>query len=92
VTSELWSRDRRLSELLAVTLSVLISLMVGIFLTFVPWTTLWDSNYLLQPYPSLRLVVISPFARGTVTGLGLLNIVLAVHEAYQHLSVRAVSR
>jgi hypothetical protein len=36
--------------------------------------------------------VISPFARGTVTGLGLLNIVLAVHEAYQHLSLRALSR
>jgi hypothetical protein len=80
------------NELLTVALSVLISLMVGVFLAFVPWTTLWDSNYLLQPYPALRLLVGSPFARGTVTGLGLLNIVLAVHEAYQHLSVRALSR
>ena len=80
------------NELLAVALSVLISLMVGVFLTFVPWTAFWDSNYLLQPYPALRLVVLSPFARGTVSGLGLLNIVLAVHEAYQHLSVRALSR
>jgi hypothetical protein len=80
------------NELLTVALSVLISLMVGVFLAFVPWTTLWDSNYLLQPYPALRLLVVSPFARGTVTGLGLLNIVLAVHEAYQHLSVRALRR
>jgi hypothetical protein len=81
-----------MNELLTVALSVIISVMVGIFLTFVPWTSLWDSNYLLQPYPSLRFFVNSPFARGTVTGLGLLNIVLAVHEAYHHLSVRAVSR
>lgn len=80
------------NELLTVALSVLISLMVGVFLAFVPWTTLWDSNYLLQPYPALRLLVVSPFARGTVTGLGLLNIVLAVQEAYQHLSVRALRR
>ena len=80
------------NELLTVALSVLISLMVGVFLAFVPWTTLWDSNYLLQPYPALRLLVVSPFARGTVTGLGLLNIVLAVQEAYQHLSIRALRR
>ena len=81
-----------MNEFLTVAVSVLISLMVGVFLAFVPWTTLWDSNYLLQPYPVLRLLVISPFARGTVSGLGLLNIVLAVHEAYQHLSMRALSR
>jgi hypothetical protein len=81
-----------MNELLAVALSVLISLMVGLFLAFVPWTNLWDSNYLLQPYPALRLLVVSPFARGTVSGLGLLNIVLAVHEAYQHLSLRAPGR
>jgi len=81
-----------LTEFLAVALSVIVSLMVGVFLAFVPWTTLWDSNYLLQPYPVLRLLVVSAYARGTVTGLGLLNIVLAVHEAYQHLSVRALSR
>jgi hypothetical protein len=80
------------NELLTVALSVFVSLMVGVFLAFVPWTTLWDSNYLLQPYPVLRLLVVSPFARGTVTGLGLLNIVLAVQEAYQHLSIRALRR
>ena len=75
-----------MSELLAVALSVLSSILVGILLAFVPWTGWWDSNYLLQPYPSLRLFVLSPFARGTVTGLGLVNIALAVHEVYQHLS------
>jgi hypothetical protein len=79
-----------MNELLVVALSVLSSLLVGILLAFVPWTGLWDSNYLLQPYPSLRFLVLSPFARGTVTGLGLVNIVLALDEAYQHLSARAL--
>jgi hypothetical protein len=77
------------SELLAVALSVLSSILVGVLLAFVPWTGFWDSNYLLQPYPALRVLMLSPFARGTVTGLGLVNIVLALHEVYQHLSARA---
>ena len=79
-----------MSELLAVALSVLSSILVGLLLAVVPWTGWWDSNYLLQPYPSLRVLVLSPFARGTVTGLGLVNIVLALHEVYQHLSARAL--
>jgi hypothetical protein len=81
-----------MSEFLTVALSVISSLMVGVILAFVPWTSLWDANYLLQPYPSLRVVVLSPFVRGTVTGLGLVNIALALHEAYHHLSVRALRR
>lgn len=81
-----------MNEALAVVLSALSSLLVGILLILVPWTGLWEANYLLQPHPALRLLVLSPFARGGVTGLGLLNIVLAVHEAYQLLSTRAVRR
>jgi hypothetical protein len=78
---------------LAVFLSVLSSLMVGVVLLVAPWTTpmtpvtgsLWDVNYLLQ-YPAVRAVLLNPFMRGTVSGLGLVNIVLAVHEARQHLA------
>ena len=43
-----------MNEILAVALSVVSSLLVGIILVLVPWTALWDSNYLLQPYPALR--------------------------------------
>jgi len=66
-------------------LSVSSSLLVGIILVVAPWTALWDSNYLLNPHPALRALVLSSFTRGTVTGLGLVNIVLAVWEARQHL-------
>jgi hypothetical protein len=81
-----------MSELLTIGLSVASSLLVGILLVVVPWTSLWDSNYLLQPYPALRLLLLSPFARGTVTGVGLVNILVAVHEAYLHLSGRGTRR
>jgi tetratricopeptide (TPR) repeat protein len=41
-----------------------------------------DANYLIQPHPALRTVVLSAFMRGTVTGLGIVNIAMALHEAW----------
>jgi hypothetical protein len=77
-----------MSELFAVTLSVVSSLLVGAILAIAPWTALWDANYLLQPYPALRALALNPFARGTISGLGLVNIILALHDAYLHLFSR----
>ncbi len=67
-------------------LSILSSLLVGVVLAVAPWTALWDANYLLAPHPVLRAVLLSSFTRGAVTGLGLLNIVLALHDARQLLA------
>ena len=76
---------------MAAILSVLSSLLVGTILIVVPWTALWDANYLLQPYPSVRALLLSGYLRGTVSGLGLVNIVLALDEAHQHLRARGQS-
>jgi hypothetical protein len=70
---------------LASLLSFVSSLLVGLVLVVAPWTTLWDANYLLQPHPFLRGLVLSAFTRGAVTGLGLVNILLALHEALELL-------
>lgn len=70
---------------MAVLLSVLSSLLVGAVLLIAPWTPLWDSNYLLHPHPTLRALVLSAFARGAVSGLGLINVLLAFHEAHRSL-------
>ena len=62
-------------------LSALSSLLVGIILVAAPWLpNLWDANYLLQPYPFLRSLVLSPFIRGAVTGLGLVNVFQEARE------------
>ena len=72
---------------MAAFLSILSSLVVGIALMVAPWwTELWDSNWLLQLWPGARSIVLSGFTRGAVSGLGLVNILLALHEAHQHLS------
>lgn len=73
---------------MAALLSVLSALLVGVIIAAVPWTTLWDANYLLQPFPRVRAWLLSGYLRGTVSGLGVVNILLAVDEARQHLRAR----
>jgi hypothetical protein len=70
-------------------LSALSSFLIGVILVIAPWwTEIWDANVLLQPWPLLRSVVLSPFVRGAVTGLGLVNVLLAVVELREHLAER----
>ena len=60
---------------MAALLSILSSLLVGSVLVFAPWTSLWDSNWLLQVWPDLRGFLLNAFTRGAVTGLGLVNVI-----------------
>jgi hypothetical protein len=68
--------------------SIMSSLLVGVVLVVAPWTTLWEVNYLLQPHPGMRILLLSPVARGAVSGLGLVNILLAIHEMGQLVNGR----
>jgi len=67
-------------------LSALSSLLVGLILVVAPWTSLWDANYLIATHPALRALMLSAFTRGSVTGLGLINILLAIQETRQLFS------
>jgi hypothetical protein len=70
---------------LAALLSILSSLLVGAVLVFAPWTSLWDSNWLLQLWPGLRGVLLNAFTRGAVTGIGLVNVVVALGDLHARL-------
>ncbi|MGD8896004.1 MAG: hypothetical protein PVJ73_08215 [Acidobacteriota bacterium] len=72
-------------------LSILSSLLVGLVLLVAPWTALWDSNWLLQPHPVVRSILLNAFARGAVSGLGLVNILIALHDVRARL-VKTVRR
>lgn len=67
---------------MAALLSILSSLLVGSVLVLAPWTSLWDSNWLLQLWPDLRGPVLNAFTRGAVTGLGLVNVVVALGDLH----------
>ncbi len=68
---------------MAALLSILSSLLVGIVLVFAPWTPLWDSNWVLQVWPGMRGLLLNAFTRGAVTGLGLVNVLLALADAHR---------
>jgi hypothetical protein len=74
----------------AALLSILSSLLVGAVLVFAPWTPLWDSNWLLTMWPAGRGFVLSAFTRGAVTGLGLVNLVIALRDLVLRLRGAAI--
>ena len=69
---------------MATILPILSSLLVGIVLACAPWTPPWDSNWLLQVWPGLRGPLQSAFTRGAVTGLGLVNVLLALADVHRY--------
>jgi len=70
---------------MAAFLSVFSSLLVGFVLMVAPWTGLWETNYLLQTHPLLRDLLLNAFVRGAITGLGIVNVLLALLEARDHV-------
>ena len=70
---------------MAAFLSILSSLLVGVALVLAPWSPLWDANWLLSMWPSARGIVLNGFTRGAVSGLGLVNLVLALRDVHVRL-------
>lgn len=59
----------------------LFCLQVGSFLLVFPWMPFWADNYFFTLLDSWRPVVLSPYFRGAVSGLGALNLYLAIVES-----------
>ena len=69
---------------IGVLLFVFLCATVGVMLMILPWRPEWSDNPLLLPYPTLRAIVASGFARGVSTGLGVLNVWIGFWEAIQY--------
>ena len=69
---------------IGVLLFVFLCATLGVMLMILPWRPEWSDNPLLLPYPALRAVVASGFARGIATGLGVLNVWIGFWEAIQY--------
>lgn len=76
---------------LTVIFFIILCLLLGLYLTLLPWVSFgvigdWGDNYLLAVVsekanlPILRQTVASGWIRGAVTGLGVLNLLLAFWE------------
>ena len=55
-------------------------LEIGVLLIVVPWTSFWDQNVFIESSPWLKRIFNNHFVRGSVSGLGTINIGVAVLE------------
>jgi hypothetical protein len=60
---------------------------LGLCLIVLPWLSSWDVSYIPLHSPKLSDIWMSPYFRGLLSGLGLLNVYVALSEA-----VRLVKR
>jgi hypothetical protein len=76
-------------EKLTVIFFIILCLILGLYLILSPWDTIfgrWGENYLLafiadrSGIPMLQNTVASNWIRGAVTGLGVVNIIIAFWE------------
>jgi hypothetical protein len=55
-------------------------LEAGLILIVAPWSAFWDRNFFAAAMPVLRDVAASPYARGAVSGLGLVTLLAGVAD------------
>jgi hypothetical protein len=66
-------------------LRILLRMYIGVAVAIVPWfKVFWDQNPLFLHYPTLAAMAFSGAARGVVTGIGLLNVWIALEQAIRH--------
>jgi hypothetical protein len=63
-------------------LFVLYCAEAGVLLIFAPWWPVWDRMLIQLPLPGLRNLMLHPFARGGVTGFGLVHLVWGAHDLH----------
>jgi hypothetical protein len=63
-------------------LRVMLQMYIGLFVCYAPWShALWDQNPVITQFPTLSIYAASGAVRGIVSGLGLLNLWIAFHDA-----------
>ena len=70
---------------------LLVWLELGLVLILVPWSEIWETNYFLYLYPGLAFFADNPFMRGAISGLGLMNVFLAL-EAFRRRAATVASQ
>jgi hypothetical protein len=55
-------------------------LEAGLILIVAPWSAFWDRNFFAAALPALDAVLASPYARGAVSGVGLVTLLAGLAE------------
>jgi hypothetical protein len=65
-------------------LYVIVRLNLGVILLVLPWTPLWTDNSLLNYFPGVSAFLMYGATRGIISGLGLLNLWIAIDEVIHY--------
>jgi hypothetical protein len=81
VAESIPQRIPRWLERIELLLRVMLRLYVGLMVCFAPWApAFWDQNPIFLRYPWLSVLAANGAVRGMVSGLGLLNLWIALHD------------
>ncbi len=69
---------------LSLVVFVVFCIELGMLLTILPWTTVWNQNSFLGAHPALKSFVQNNFIRGLATGFGLVDIWIGIWEAVHY--------
>jgi hypothetical protein len=78
------SRPARWLQRADLFLGVMVRLYIGLILFFLPWTHLWMFNRFFLYFAPVAHLTQSGAVRGIVSGLGLLNLWIAVSDAIHY--------
>jgi hypothetical protein len=68
-------------------LSVTLRIYIGLAVAYAPWSPLfWDQNPLFVQFPTLSIYAAHGAVRGIVSGLGILNMWIALRDAIRYRS------
>lgn len=74
-------RSRRGSKIWLIVMAA-VSFELGLFLMIFPWMAIWPHNYFASLAPEWERFWMSPYFRGAVSGVGLLNVLIALSEVF----------
>jgi hypothetical protein len=75
-------QDQQPNRWLAI-LYIVFCFELGVFLLLLPWVSLWERNFFTHHYLWISAIARNYFVRGAVSGLGLVDILLAFNEAWR---------
>jgi hypothetical protein len=66
-------------------LRVMLRIYIGLAVCYAPWSPLfWDQNPLFVQFPTLSIYAANGAVRGIISGLGLLNLWIALKDAIRY--------
>lgn len=78
-------RIPRWLERIELLLRVMLRMYIGLAVCYAPWSPMfWDQNPLFQQFPLFASFAANGAVRGIVSGLGLLNLWIALHDVLRY--------